>query len=73
MDRCIRCDGELEAGFLLDRGDYNVTSQTQWTSGLPNTSFWRMSAAKVGERILPVTTFRCKGCGRLESFAPPAT
>lgn len=72
MERCIRCDGSLEVGFMVDKGDYNATSQAQWASGKPNTSFWRMSAVQSGNQTLPVVTYRCKSCGRLESFAHPA-
>lgn len=72
MERCIRCDGELEHGFMVDKGDYDATHQAQWASGQPQTSFWRMSAVKSGSRTLPVVTYRCRGCGRLESFARPA-
>lgn len=69
MERCIRCDGELEKGFVLDKGDYDVASQATWASGDPNTSFWRMSAVKSGSRKMPVVTYRCKSCGRLEAYA----
>lgn len=73
MDTCIRCDGELETGFLLDRGDSNITSQGTWASGAPNTSLLRFSAVRFGNRTMPVVTYRCTRCGRLESFAhPPA-
>jgi hypothetical protein len=72
MERCIRCDGELENGFILDKGDGGFTSQALWASGDPNTSFSRMSAVKSGNKTLPVVTSRCKGCGRLESFARTA-
>ncbi len=40
MERCIRCDGEMEEGFVIDKGDYNFASQAQWASGGPETSFW---------------------------------
>jgi hypothetical protein len=69
MERCIRCDGELENGFILDKGDGGSTSQALWASGDPNTSFRQMSAVKPGNKTLPVITYRCKSCGRLESFA----
>lgn len=69
MERCMRCDGELEDGFILDKGDGGFTSQTLWASGEPNTSFSRMSAVKSGNKMLPVITYRCTRCGRLESFA----
>ncbi len=72
MERCIRCDGELEKGFMLDKGESDITSQAKWASGEPNTSLLRFSAAQSGSRKLPVVTYRCRNCGRLESFAPAA-
>jgi hypothetical protein len=68
-ERCIRCDGELEKGFLLDRGDHDFKNQADWASGEPNTSFFRFSVLQSGSRKLPVVTYRCTNCGRLESFA----
>lgn len=73
MDKCIRCDGQLEKGFLIDKGDSDITRQATWASGEPNTSFWKFSAVKSGSTTLPVITLRCSRCGRLESFANPAT
>ena len=32
MDNCLRCDGQMEQGFMLDAGDYNVTAQAKWSS-----------------------------------------
>jgi hypothetical protein len=72
MDRCIRCDGELEKGFMVDKGDSDITRQAQWASGAPSTSFWRLSAVESGSKTLPVVTYRYKSCGRLESFAHAA-
>jgi hypothetical protein len=72
MQRCIRCDGELEPGFLIDKGESDFTRQAHWASGEPNTSFFRLSVVKSGSRSLPVITYRCKSCGRLESFANAA-
>ena len=69
MERCMRCDGELEKGFLLDRGESDFTRQADWASGEPNDAFFRFSAVKSGNKKLPVVTYRCKSCGRLESFA----
>ena len=70
MERCIRCEGELELGFMIDKSDF--ISQAQWASGKPNTSLWRISPIQSGSQILSVVTYRCKSCGRLESFAPTA-
>ena len=71
VERCLRCDGSLEKGFMIDRGDYHVKEQAQWASGEPNASFWRSSAVKSGEKTMEVVTYRCSACGRLESFAHP--
>ena len=70
MEQCIRCQAELEIGFMIDTG-HGVT-QAQWASGEPNSKLWRLSAIQSGSRVLPVVTYRCKSCGRLESFAPAA-
>jgi DNA-directed RNA polymerase subunit RPC12/RpoP len=72
MDKCIRCDGQLEKGFLIDKGDSDITRQARWASGEPSTSFWKLSAIQSDSRMLPVTTYRCQRCGRLESFANSA-
>lgn len=66
---CHRCGGALEAGFLVDRGDYSVQEQAQWASGTPAGGFWRTSAVQKGERLLRVVTYRCTSCGGLDSFA----
>lgn len=73
MVKCIRCDGELERGFMLDKGESDITSQATWASGEPDNSFFRLSAARSGSMTLPVVTYRCKSCGRLESFASGET
>jgi hypothetical protein len=72
VERCIRCDGELEKGFLVDKGESDFTHQAIWASGEPNTAFFRLSVVKSGNSKLPITTYRCKSCGRLESFAHAA-
>jgi len=68
----MRCDGQLEKGFLIDKGDSDIARQAKWASGEPSTAFWKMSAVQSGSETLPVTTYRCRNCGRLESFAKPA-
>jgi hypothetical protein len=73
VERCIRCDGELEKGFLIDKGDSDFARQASWASGEPNTAFFRLSVVRSGNRTLPITSYRCRSCGRLESFAPAAS
>jgi hypothetical protein len=68
---CPRCRGEMQAGYVVDRGDSNVPSVSRWVEGAPEKSFW--TGLKMNDRdVLPVTTYRCERCGYLESYALPA-
>ncbi|MBS0242958.1 MAG: hypothetical protein JSS20_12335 [Proteobacteria bacterium] len=68
---CLRCQGPLEAGFLLERGHSNHLTVQEWVAGEPKKS-WLIGLKTKGERMLPVDTLRCTRCGRLESFAKDA-
>jgi hypothetical protein len=61
----------MERGYLLDR-THGAFGMGTWLEGAPNVS---STAGLVHrpqmERSLPVVTFRCTGCGYLESFARP--
>jgi hypothetical protein len=57
---CAKCGKAMEAGFVLDYQGHG-----------PEPSFWTGVKFK-GHQRLPVTTYRCPGCGFLESYAPPA-
>lgn len=46
-------------------------TQSAWIEGSPEPSFWTGIQLKGRQRLL-VTTYRCRGCGYLESYAPPA-
>jgi hypothetical protein len=65
---CPKCSGRMEEGFVLDR-TYGANLQASWVEGRPAKSFWAGMKLK-GLVNLPITTFRCSGCGYLESFAP---
>lgn len=60
----------MEEGFV---GDNNLASviPSIWIEGAPESSFWTgMSGAKVSGRTKRrIQTYRCTGCGHLESFA----
>lgn len=65
---CARCGAKMEEGFMLDRGGYNYPGEQQWVEGAPQRSFW--TGLKLDEeRLFKVVTYRCVGCGRLESYA----
>ena len=67
---CPKCSGHMESGFILDRAAGAANAQAKWLEGLPTPSFWPGDRVKMqGRQPVPVTTFRCDGCGYLESFA----
>jgi hypothetical protein len=66
--RCLRCQTELEPGYLLDKAHHNTRSQTSWVAGPPEPSFW--TGLKIDERsVRPVFADRCPDCGRVELYA----
>lgn len=66
---CSRCRQAMEAGFIVDYG-YATAHQPAWIAGAAEWSRWSGLKLK-GRRKLPVVTYRCPHCGRLESFAHP--
>ena len=69
--RCEKCGRDMERGLILDRGHYDVaTSASTWVEGRKLPGFWSDLTGK-GKRRLAVITYRCAGCGYLESYAPP--
>lgn len=68
MTNCPKCRRETEIGFVVDHGDYGSTRPSGWVEGEPIKSFW--SGTKVsGKDQYAVRTYRCVGCGFLESYA----
>jgi hypothetical protein len=58
----------MVAGYLLEAGEANARSVTQWVEGNPEANFW--TGLKLKNRdVMPVMTFRCPHCGYLESYA----
>lgn len=65
--RCLRCDGRMAEGFVIDQGQYAAQVST-WQAGAPQKSFWSgIKQVKTSQK--PVATFRCDRCGYLESYA----
>lgn len=60
----------MEAGFLLEWGGSGA-AQSVWVEGAPERSRWTGLKLK-GRRQLPAVTFRCTGCGWLDSYAREA-
>lgn len=64
---CPRCSGTMEAGFIIDEG-YGTRTVLQWVEGAAERSIWTGIKLR-GKRKQPVTTYRCRRCGYLESYA----
>ena len=65
---CVGCGGEMEEGFIFDRGHLNYPAEQQWVEGEPERSFWS-GFETGGKRLFKIMTYRCERCGRLESYA----
>ena len=64
---CPKCSREMEEGFIVDHGYGNV-KPSDWVEGEPVKSFWYGTNIRDKRRFRAVT-YRCVGCGFLESYA----
>lgn len=64
---CPKCGSTMEEGFVLDvtHGGQFVS---RWVAGKPEPSFWTGTKVRDKEQH-QIQTFRCAGCGFLESYA----
>ena len=67
-DKCPKCAGLFDEGFLLELSHGGARSSTEWVSGAPEKSFW-YGLKLDGRAQYQVRTFRCRNCGVLESYA----
>jgi hypothetical protein len=66
LPECRSCKTPMVAGFVPD--SYSLSRQS-WIAGEPDTGF--ALTIKIRKRAhLAITTYRCPGCGLLESYAP---
>ena len=64
---CPKCGGEMNEGFIADY-TYGAIRTSDWVEGEPVKSFWVGTKVR-GKEQYKVKTFRCVGCGFLESYA----
>ena len=57
----------MEQGFLIDVG-YGTKAVPKWAAGQPEKSIWTGLKLR-GKEQLDVSTYRCRRCGYLESYA----
>ncbi|HZJ73086.1 MAG TPA: hypothetical protein VFF36_19295 [Planctomycetota bacterium] len=68
--RCAKCGRGMDEGLMIDRGHGNQRDIAKWLEGPPERGLFGWVKTR-GKRQLAVVTFRCNGCGYLESYAPP--
>ena len=64
---CPRCGGSMEAGYVVDEG-HGTRTVAKWIAGEPERSMWTGLKTR-GKDKLEITTYRCRRCGHLESYA----
>lgn len=62
--KCPKCGGEMEKGLIADQG-YLIAIKSSWGSELRMGGILNFGLENKKE----ITTFRCKSCGYLESYA----
>jgi predicted RNA-binding Zn-ribbon protein involved in translation (DUF1610 family) len=64
---CPKCRRQMQEGVTLDR-TYGQVAGSSWVEG-PVVKGW-LGLRLRGKSIMDITTYRCPGCGYLESYAP---
>lgn len=68
---CSDCGQELELGFIPD-ATYGAVVQAHWHAGEPKkASFFGLKVGLKADwsQAVPVTAYRCSGCGLLKFYA----
>ena len=69
--QCPKCQGATTEGFIVDHTHGGVSVST-WVEGEPKKSFW-VGVKMSGTTPIDITTWRCRRCGFLESYASSET
>ena len=64
---CPKCRGTMVEGFAVDQ-QFGTIGQSSWAPGPPQQSFWR-GLDVADDQLVPITVYRCRACGFLESYA----
>jgi hypothetical protein len=68
--KCVRCQGRMEIGVVVDRAHSGMPTRETWVQGIPKWSRW-MGLTIKGLPKFPVVSYRCEKCGYLDSYANP--
>ena len=64
---CPKCGGSMDQGYIPESQNESKVIET-WFEGEPKKAFFGLNT--VGIRHFETKTWRCNGCGFLESYAP---
>jgi len=64
--KCPKCQSEMEEGVVADRGHYDAAEYPEWGTKIEQKLIRPMSKV-INKKY--VSTYRCKKCGFLESYA----
>ena len=64
--KCSKCGQEMREGYVPEMSA-NHTGRSRWIADPPSVGFLGLNTR--GKEIYEIRTFRCPGCGYLESFA----
>ena len=66
---CPKCQKTMERGHIPEKGRNQVT-ETGWSPGAPEHQRFLGGIKFRPKEQLPLTAFRCPGCGYVELYAP---
>ena len=66
--QCPKCQSAMSEGFVVDH-THGGASVSAWVEGEPRKSFW-VGLKLRGTTPIDISTWRCRRCGFLESYAP---
>ena len=66
--QCSKCGGTMSDGFIVDK-DHGGAAVAHGVEGEPKKS-WFFGLKLGGTSPIEITTWRCRRCGFLESYAP---
>jgi predicted nucleic-acid-binding Zn-ribbon protein len=69
--RCPKCQKTMERGHIPDVGHGGQVYQTGWSQGEPERQRFFGGIKFRKKEQLPLSAFRCPGCGYVELYAPP--
>lgn len=69
--RCPKCDKIMDRGYVPDALDHASVVLAKWTPGVPEERRFLGGIKMHEEGGIPLTAYRCPGCGFVELYARP--